>query len=98
MSPPAHGLYLQQDHADEADVPTTWEGLCNENLKGKIAYCSPSKSGSAYTQLCTMLFSQPTIEEGWDLVGKFIANLTASCRTPPATATSWLLPVSTLWA
>ena len=60
---------------DEADVPTTWEGLCNENLKGKIAYCSPSKSGSAYTQLCTMLFSQPTIEEGWDLVGKFIANL-----------------------
>ena len=22
---------------DEADVPTTWEGLCNENLKGKIA-------------------------------------------------------------
>ena len=60
---------------DEADVPTTWEGLCNENLKGKIAYCSPSKSGSAYTQLCTMLFSQPTIEEGWDLVGRFIANL-----------------------
>ena len=41
---------------DEADVPTTWGGLCNENLKGKIAYCSPSKSGSAYTQLCTMLF------------------------------------------
>lgn len=60
---------------DEADVPTTWEGLCNENLKGKIAYCSPSKSGSAYTQLCTMLFSQPTIEEGWALVEKFIANL-----------------------
>ncbi|MDD5863869.1 MAG: ABC transporter substrate-binding protein [Firmicutes bacterium] len=60
---------------DEADVPTTWEGLCNENLKGKIAYASPSKSGSAYTQLCTMLFSQPTIEDGWALVEKFIANL-----------------------
>ena len=60
---------------DEADVPTTWEGLCNENLKGKIAYCAPSKSGSAYTQLCTMLFSQPTIDEGWALVEKFIANL-----------------------
>ena len=60
---------------DEADVPTTWEGLCNEALKGKIAYASPAKSGSAYTQLCTMLFSQPTIDEGWALVEKFIANL-----------------------
>ena len=60
---------------DEADVPTTWEGLCDESLKGKIAYASPAKSGSAYTQLCTMLFSQPTLEEGWDLVKRFIANL-----------------------
>ena len=60
---------------DEADVPTTWEGLCDEALKGKIAYASPAKSGSAYTQLCTMLFSQPTIDEGWALVEKFIANL-----------------------
>ena len=60
---------------DEADVPQTWDDLCNENLKGKIAYASPAKSGSAYTQLCTMLFSKPTLEEGWDLVQKFIDNL-----------------------
>ncbi len=60
---------------DEADVPTTWEGLCDEGLKGRIAYASPAKSGSAYTQLCTMLFSQPTIDEGWAMVEKFIANL-----------------------
>ena len=60
---------------DEADVPTTWEGLCDESLKGRIAYASPAKSGSAYTQLCTMLFSQPTLDEGWALVEKFIANL-----------------------
>lgn len=60
---------------DEADVPTTWEGLCDESLKGKIAYASPAKSGSAYTQLCTMLFSQTTLDEGWALVEKFIANL-----------------------
>jgi iron(III) transport system substrate-binding protein len=60
---------------DEADVPQTWEDLCNENLKGKIAYASPAKSGSAYTQLCTILFSQPTLDEGWALVEKFIANL-----------------------
>lgn len=57
------------------DVPKTWEDLTKENLKGKIAFASPAKSGSAYTQLCTMLFSQPTIEDGWKLVEKFIENL-----------------------
>ena len=60
---------------DEADVPTTWEGLCNEALKGKIAYANPAKSGSAYTQLCTMLFSQADLDAGWALVDKFIDNL-----------------------
>lgn len=59
----------------EEDVPKTWDDLCNEALKGKIAYASPAKSGSAYTQLCTMLFSKDTIDEGWDLVFNFIKNL-----------------------
>lgn len=59
----------------EEDVPKTWDDLCNENLKGKIAYASPAKSGSAYTQLCTMLFSKDTIDEGWDMVFNFIKNL-----------------------
>lgn len=60
---------------NEKDVPTTWEGLTNPALKGKIAFTSPAKSGSAYTQLCTILFSQNSIDEGWALVKKFIANL-----------------------
>ncbi len=60
---------------DEADVPTTWEGLTDESLKGKIAFASPAKSGSAYTQLCTMLFSQDDIDAGWELVGEFVKNL-----------------------
>lgn len=59
----------------EEDVPKTWDDLCNPKLKGQIAYASPAKSGSAYTQLCTMLFSKPTIEEGWDMVFEFIKNL-----------------------
>ncbi len=59
----------------EEDVPKTWEDLCNEKLKGQIAYASPAKSGSAYTQLCTMLFSKPTIDEGWEMVFNFIKNL-----------------------
>ena len=57
------------------EVPTTWEGLTDPALKGKIAYASPAKSGSAYTQLCTILFSQPSLDEGWALVDKFIDNL-----------------------
>ena len=59
----------------EEDVPKTWDDLCNEALKDKIAYASPAKSGSAYTQLCTMLFSKDTIDEGWELVFNFIKNL-----------------------
>lgn len=59
----------------EEDVPKTWEELCDPKFQGQIAFASPAKSGSAYTQLCTMLFSQPTIEEGWELVKKFITNL-----------------------
>ena len=66
---------LQAAGLTEEDVPKTWEDLCNPKLKGLIAYCSPAKSGSAYTQLCTMLFSQETIDKGWELVEKFIANL-----------------------
>lgn len=60
---------------NEEDVPTTWEGLCDEKLKGQIAYCSPAKSGSAYTQLCTMLFAAESIDAGWEMVGRFITNL-----------------------
>ena len=59
----------------EEDVPKTWDDLCNEALKGKIAFASPAKSGSVYTQLCTMLFSKDTIDEGWELVFNFIKNL-----------------------
>lgn len=59
----------------EEDVPKTWDDLCNEALKGRIAFASPAKSGSAYTQLCTMLFSKDTIDEGWELVFNFIKNL-----------------------
>ena len=59
----------------EEEVPKTWEALTDEKLKGKIAFASPAKSGSAYTQLCTMLFSQPSIDEGWALVEKFLKNL-----------------------
>ena len=65
---------------DEAEVPATWRGLCDESLKGRIAYASPAESGTAYTQLCTMLFSQDTIEDGWALLENFAANLDGSIQ------------------
>lgn len=56
-------------------IPTKWEDLTAPEWKGKIAYCLPSKSGSAYTQLCTMLFGHGGKENGWDFIKKLYANL-----------------------
>lgn len=57
------------------EVPQSWSDLLNPALKGKIAYCLPSKSGSAYTQLCTFLFGHGGKEEGWNFVKELYANL-----------------------
>lgn len=55
--------------------PAAWDDCLKPEYKGKIAYCSPAKSGSAYTQLCTMILSHGGGEAGWDFVRKFYANL-----------------------
>jgi iron(III) transport system substrate-binding protein len=62
---------------EEAGIkaPTSWNDCLNPALKGKIAYCQPSKSGSAYTQLCTMILANGGKEAGWDYVEKFAENL-----------------------
>lgn len=56
-------------------APTSWQDCLNPAFKGKIAYCQPSKSGSAYTQLCTMILANGGTGKGWDYVEKFVANL-----------------------
>ncbi len=55
--------------------PSSWADLLNPALKGQIAYCQPSKSGSAYTQLCTMILANGGGDAGWDYVRKLVANL-----------------------
>lgn len=60
---------------DGLTIPTTWEDLTKPEWKGKIAYCLPSKSGSAYTQLCTMILGHGGTEEGWDFIKKLYDNL-----------------------
>lgn len=60
---------------DGLEIPQTWEELINPEWKGKIAYCLPSKSGSAYTQLCTMILGHGGKEEGWEFIRKLYENL-----------------------
>ena len=60
---------------DGLTIPETWEDLTKPEWKGKIAYCLPSKSGSAYTQLCTMSLGHGGKEDGWDFIKKLYDNL-----------------------
>lgn len=60
---------------DGLTIPATWEDLTKPEWKGKIAYCLPSKSGSAYTQLCTMILGHGGKEDGWDFIKKLYDNL-----------------------
>ena len=60
---------------DGLEIPQSWEELTDPKWKGKIAYCLPSESGSAYTQLCTMLFAHGGMDDGWEFIKKFYDNL-----------------------
>ena len=57
------------------DAPQSWADCLNPAFRGQIAYCQPSKSGSAYTQLCTMILANGGGESGWAFVERFVGNL-----------------------
>ncbi|NBK20436.1 MAG: extracellular solute-binding protein [Spirochaetia bacterium] len=58
------------------DVPTAWTDLLLPKWKGKIASANPSKSGSAYTLLCTMLTAFGVQDGGgWEFIRQFVGNL-----------------------
>ncbi len=58
------------------EPPKAWEDLTDPQWKGKICFANPAKSGSAYTQLCTMIQAAGgDNEQGWDYVKRFYANL-----------------------
>lgn len=54
-----------------------YEDLLNPLLKGKIAYCNPLVSSSAYEHLINMLYAmgKGNPEDGWDYVKKLCSNL-----------------------
>lgn len=54
--------------------------LLNPALKGKIAFCDPTNSSSAFEQLVNILYdmgknNDPKSNDGWAYVDKFIKNL-----------------------
>lgn len=57
-----------------------WEDLLNPALKGKIAFCDPTNSSSAFEQLVNMIYdmgkdNDPNSQQAWNYVDKFIKNL-----------------------
>lgn len=54
-----------------------YQDLLNPNLKGKIAYCSPAVSSSAYEHLINMLYAMGNgvPEAGWSYIEKLCENL-----------------------
>ncbi|MBM7023646.1 extracellular solute-binding protein [Treponema sp. Marseille-Q4523] len=61
------------------DIPKTWQVLADSKWKGKIAMADPTSSGSAYVQVCSMLFLNGTksknYEDGWPFITRFYRNL-----------------------
>ena len=69
------------DKIPESDIPQTWKDLANFDTAkyGKIAIADPTSSGSAFTQLCTMIFlygqESDDYAAGWQLVSQIIPKL-----------------------
>lgn len=70
---------VNTDLVAEADTPQTWKDLADPKWEGKIAFADPASSGSAFTQLCTILMDYgkeaDDYAEGWALVESMIKNL-----------------------
>ena len=61
------------------EIPMTWKDLADPKWAGKIAFANPASSGSAFTQLCTILMiygdAADDYAAGWELVRSMIPNL-----------------------
>ena len=78
----------------EDAVPTTWKELADWDVDtyGKIAIADPTSSGSAFTQLCTMLFlygeESDDYAAGWDFVSQVMPKLEVKNSSSRPTRTS----------
>lgn len=67
-----------------------WQDLLNPALKGKIAFCDPTNSSSAFEQLVNMLYdmgkdNDPNSQQAWDYIDKFIKNLNGKIASSSGT-------------
>jgi iron(III) transport system substrate-binding protein len=58
----------------EADTPSSWTHLADPRWRGRIAYAGTDRSGSAYTQLLTLLHIFGN-DAGWALFERILPNL-----------------------
>ena len=69
-------IFYNRELCPDEEAPKSWDDLLDPKWKGQIAYASPAKSGSAFTQLCTMIFAHGGPDGGgWDFVEQFYLNL-----------------------
>jgi iron(III) transport system substrate-binding protein len=54
-------------------MPKTWDDLASPDYKGLIAVANPNTSGTAYTELVTILIMKGE-EKGWDYLAKLHKN------------------------
>ena len=70
---------VNTDLVAEEEIPKTWKDLADPKWEGKIAFANPASSGSAFTQLCTILMTYgeeaDDYKAGWDLVRQMKNNL-----------------------
>lgn len=63
----------------EQDIPQSWKDLADPKWSQAIAFADPASSGSAFTQLCTILMNYGEADDdyaaGWQLVQDMIPNL-----------------------
>jgi len=64
----AHTKYWGAGH------PQSWRDLADPRLLGKLAYAAPDKSGSAFTQLATMVAVFGDNDAGWKTIEEIMRN------------------------
>jgi len=57
-----------------AQAPRSWRDLADPRWKGRLAYAAPDKSGSAYTQLATMVSVFGDNDAGWKVIARIMRN------------------------
>ena len=70
---------VNTDLVAEADIPQSWKDLADPKWEKKFAIADPASSGSAYTQLNTMLMIYGQVDDdyaaGWEFVKGLMKNL-----------------------